>query len=79
MAVKRIQVAALTARLPNTVGPDGAPSSWSQAWCTESPAAAAKTNTRNKARLSMAPGMFRGKVSRVLIVNVYTSWLCKVY
>jgi hypothetical protein len=27
----------------------------------------------------MAPGMFRGKVSSVGMVKVYTSWLFKVY
>jgi hypothetical protein len=43
------------------------------------PEAAAKTNTRSRSRLSIAPGMFRGKVSSVLMVKVYTSWLVKVY
>lgn len=54
-------------------------SSWSQAWCTESLEVAANTNTLSRSRLCVAPGIFKGKVASVLMVKVYTSWLCKVY
>ena len=43
------------------------------------PSGSGKTKTCIRSRLRMAPGMLRGKVSRVLIVNLYTSWLFKVY
>jgi hypothetical protein len=42
------------------------------------PGGGRKDQTRSRSRLSIAPGIVRGKVSSVLMVNAYTSALCKV-
>jgi hypothetical protein len=72
VAFERIQVAALAGQVPQQVGPEGAPSNWSQAWCPESLAAAAKT-THSRSRLCMAPGIVRGQVPRVRRVLCFSS------
>jgi hypothetical protein len=60
-------------------GADGARARWAPACWTERRAAAAQTKTCLRSRLRMAPGRRRGQGSRVVIVNVYTSWLFKEY